>query len=613
MNTSRLLSRYRPVALLAMLLVALPLWAAVPLPDTGSWEIAGTAEVLEDPSGDLTLDDVRQSGEWQPRPDTAFNKGYSHSAWWIRWSLTNNSDVERDRIVSVDYPLLQHLQLHIGSDNGADWRRVAMGAGLPFSARPYENRRFAVPISWAPGETHHFYLRVRTDTALQVPLTLWTKPAFQATGTFVTTVDGIYLGALVAIGLYNLLLFVAVRDRNYLLYVGVVFSIVMLVATLNGYTFRYFWPGQPDWNLQSIIVFFGLSLFFATLFSSSFLEVRRHSRWLNAVLLVEAALGMLIALFSTVLSYYATIVVAIPLAVFATVYGLIVAIYVWIRGQRTARYYILAWSFLLLGLMILALSKGGVLPSNGFTDSAVQVGSFMEVLLLSFALAQRINMERHLRFEAQKLMLDESERHNRELEERVSERTAELELANQRLNELSITDGLTGLKNRRYLDEALPREIARAERNTKPVSVVMIDIDQFKSLNDTFGHKAGDACLETLGRILASHVRTPDIAVRYGGEEFSLVFTDADLEGALRVVERLRVHVAQTSVPYGDVQLSFTISAGVATRSPGDAMGADSLIQQADQGLYRAKTEGRNRVCTYDPEQVIRSEMTARG
>lgn len=599
-------SGWRSVVLLLLLMMASALPAATLTPDDRDRQLAGATEVLEDPDGRLTLEQVRQSNAWESHSEATFNKGYNESAWWIRWSLANDSAHARRRIISIDYPLLQDLELHISSDREPGWRLVRMGANRPFSERPYEHRRFAVPVSWQPGETRHFYLRVQTDTALQVPLTLWDPASFQAHSTFRTTVDGIYFGALIAIGLYNLLLFMAVRDRNYILYVGVVFAITILVATINGYTFRYLWPAAPDWNLQSLIVFFGLALSFAALFISSFLEMRRHSRWLNAILLGEAVVGGLMVLASATLSYYSAILIAIPLAVFATVYGFIVGVVAWARGQRTAPYYLLAWSFLLLGMLILALSKGGVLPSNIVTDSAAQVGSFLEILLLSFALAQRINVERRLRFQAQEAMLEESKRHNRELEERVHARTEELEEANQRLNQLSVTDGLTGLKNRRYLAEALPREIARAERDNRSLSVVMIDIDHFKPLNDTFGHTAGDACLQTLGEILAGQVRAPDIAVRYGGEEFLLVFVDADRDGALGVVERLRAQLARTRVPFNESELSLTISAGVTIRKPDSGATADDMIQQADQALYKAKAAGRNRVRVHDPEQAVR-------
>ncbi|MEQ6886246.1 7TM diverse intracellular signaling domain-containing protein [Salicola sp. Rm-C-2C1-2] len=594
------------VLLLLLMVVAVPLSAATLLPDDHDRQLAGTTEVLEDPGQRLTLAEVRRSEAWESHSEATFNKGYDDSAWWIRWSLANDSTHARRRILSIDYPLLQDLRLHISSDRETGWKLVRMGAQRLFSERPYEHRRFAVPVSWQPGETRHFYLRVQTDTALQVPLTLWDPPSFQAHSTLRTTVDGIYFGALIAIGLYNLLLFMAVRDRNYILYVGVVFAIAILVATINGYTFRYLWPTAPDWNLQSLIVFFGLALSFAALFISSFLEMRRHSRWLNAILLGEAVVGGLMVLASATLSYYSAIIIAIPLAVFATVYGFIVGVVAWVRGQRTAPYYLLAWSFLLLGMLILALSKGGVLPANIVTDSAAQVGSFLEILLLSFALAQRINIERRLRFEAQEAMLEESERHNRELEERVQARTEELEQANQRLNQLSVTDVLTGLKNRRYLADALPREIARAERDNRALSVAMIDIDHFKALNDTFGHKAGDACLQILGGILTDEVRAPDIAVRYGGEEFLLVFVDADRDGALGAVERLRARLARTRVPCNESELSFTVSAGVSIRKPDSFATANEMIQQADRALYKAKAEGRNRVCVHDASQEIR-------
>ena len=177
-----------------------------------------------------------------------------------------------------------------------------------------------------------------------------------------------------------------------------------------------------------------------------------------------------------------------------------------------------------------------------------------------------------------------------------------LALANLRLQETlrmqSLRDQLTGLFNRRYLDEALTREIARARRHGQPLTVAMLDIDHFKRFNDTFGHQGGDALLAAFGELLGGHARTEDIACRYGGEEFALVLPGANLATAAERVDELRkkvkeMHVHLNGQPLGPV----TVSAGVAVFPLHGRSGA-AVMKMADNALYQAKEAGRDRVVT---------------
>ena len=163
------------------------------------------------------------------------------------------------------------------------------------------------------------------------------------------------------------------------------------------------------------------------------------------------------------------------------------------------------------------------------------------------------------------------------------------------LQELAIRDGLTGLYNRRYLDETLEREVSRARREGSPLSLVMLDIDHFKRVNDTYGHQVGDEVLKMLARTLAVDIRAEDVACRYGGEEFLILLPNMPLETALARAEAWRHAVASLSVVHGNFPIRFTISLGVSAY-PEHGKTPDELTRCADQALYRAKREGRNRV-----------------
>jgi diguanylate cyclase (GGDEF)-like protein len=181
----------------------------------------------------------------------------------------------------------------------------------------------------------------------------------------------------------------------------------------------------------------------------------------------------------------------------------------------------------------------------------------------------------------------------------VSERTrtmAELRAALHNLHTQAVTDPLTRLVNRRYLAEFLPRELIRTQRTGNSLAVLMIDLDHFKRINDTFGHDAGDLVLTHVARLLMAHIRGSDIACRYGGEEFVLVLPDTTLEGAHRRAEEIRAAVQGLNLRHQGKALDpVTVSIGLALY-PEHAAGPDALIRIADEALYEAKAAGRNRV-----------------
>jgi two-component system, cell cycle response regulator len=184
--------------------------------------------------------------------------------------------------------------------------------------------------------------------------------------------------------------------------------------------------------------------------------------------------------------------------------------------------------------------------------------------------------------------------------ERIVSVQQQLTEAREALREQAIRDSLTGLFNRRYLEEALARELRRAERGNLPLSLLMMDLDHFKDFNDLHGHAAGDAVLKELGMLLQQHTRREDVACRFGGEEFVLILPGASSEVAARRSEQIRQAVRLATVASEGKRLeSLTVSVGIAC-FPEHGTGAETLLAAADQALYRAKREGRDRVIVYD-------------
>jgi diguanylate cyclase len=295
---------------------------------------------------------------------------------------------------------------------------------------------------------------------------------------------------------------------------------------------------------------------------------------------------------------------------------LVVGYWRWFNGARFARFFCLAWTALLVGLVVLNANKLGLISANVWTNNASQIGVILQIVLLSFTLADRMNHDRARRIAAQDAALQHerqarasaqalasaAEVANKELERKVEERTANLNAtmahlqdAYAELEQLSITDALTQVHNRAYFDTAWHTEVRRAARSHSAVTLVLFDIDHFKKVNDTYGHPAGDACLRTAAATARAQLgRSTDVLARYGGEEFVVVLVDTTLPQALALTEALRASIEAQTVEFEHQRIRFTASFGVAHGTPQADTAAESILALADKALYRAKHDGRN-------------------
>jgi two-component system cell cycle response regulator len=184
---------------------------------------------------------------------------------------------------------------------------------------------------------------------------------------------------------------------------------------------------------------------------------------------------------------------------------------------------------------------------------------------------------------------------------RVKALQDQLREANTRLETLAVTDGLTGLFNRRYFDDLLLSEVRRTLRYKAPVSVILIDLDHFKQVNDTYGHLMGDEVLRNIGRLVIGKVRATDSAARFGGEELAVILPQTNIGGAIELAERLRKMIADATHTLGGVSIQKTASLGVAAFDGNDPpIGPEELVKRADQALYKAKQGGRDRVVVWE-------------
>ena len=182
-----------------------------------------------------------------------------------------------------------------------------------------------------------------------------------------------------------------------------------------------------------------------------------------------------------------------------------------------------------------------------------------------------------------------------------SQLCCQLQTANQKLQQLAILDGLTGIANRRYFDLVLNKEWQRLAREQQPLSLILCDIDYFKAYNDAYGHQQGDRCLRKIARILRQAARRPaDLAARYGGEEFAIILPNTDSQGALFIAQKIMNRLAKAQIPHKKSEVSnfVTLSIGITTKIPRPKQSVRTIINVADRLLYKAKTAGRDRLAS---------------
>ncbi|MCG8311687.1 MAG: sensor domain-containing diguanylate cyclase [Pseudomonadales bacterium] len=577
-----------------------------------SQRLAQGIEYLEDTNGQMTIEEVvTRSGDFQAFGENTLQMGYSDSAYWIRLRITNQlpthlTESQDDRFyISIRYPLLDDVQFY--QINNGEQSLYKTGDRYKFDHRFLKLNNFIYPITIATNETTEVYIRVQSSSSISIPLFVQTEKSFAEQQHKLNTINGIYLGITFGLCVYNLFLWIGVRKKVYGLYVLVILNLMLFNSTMLGYSFRL-WPNAVSFQQISIYVFSVTAAAAVCIFGMAFLKTRKFQPKMHKVILgVVAVYAVCVPLM-----FFTTPLVASKINVLVMLSGVFVlfvaAIRSVIQGYGPARYYLIGQGAVLFSVFFTVLTSQGVIPLYYLAPEVMKWSSAFELIFFSIGLADLVNHERKLREQAQKesavaqeQLLQSQIKLTQHLDELVRQRTEELEFANQRLQELNTKDELTGLRNRRYLNEAFPIEYQRAYREKSHLSVLLFDIDFFKKLNDTYGHQFGDLCLSTAGKLIQTNLhRPPDVGIRYGGEEFVVMLPNTNMEGAIAVAEKIRKAFVNEVIADDQNSVTITVSIGIASEIPPDREGHEKMLKLADDRLYMAKENGRNQVVATD-------------
>ncbi len=490
--------------LLIFLSVPQTTWASLATFQGKTLELGSGASILRDPDASLNIGDIlldRDLGKadgslnWYTNTQNVPNFGYTEEAIWIRQDIRNGVPRNADLVVVISYPLLDEVEFYLESD-GKLVHRALTGDNHPYNSREIQHRNFLFPIQLEPNQQVTIYFRIQSQGSMQIPMSLWDRSDYLLFDQKELALKHLYYGMMIVMVLYNLFVFLSVRERAYLYYVGFVTSFAAMQAAMHGVVNQFFFPGNPQLHQLSVLFLVPSTMLFSCLFALSFLNLKQVAPWLHRLIAWVTVGALLCVLGAFVLPYRWSTQISVLLVVAASVLMIISGPIAWKRGQGSARYFTGAWFILLIGTTSTALSKFGVLPSNVFTEYGLIFGSALEAVLLSFALADRLNMEKEARFRAQQNELQQA-RQRAEAEEK--------------LRFQSTHDSLTALPNKTPLFERIEKVIANKEISR--FVLIKVSMGRFDEISKTLGQHASELVLKAFAERLSFQVNSIDSAI----------------------------------------------------------------------------------------------------
>ena len=342
--------------------------------------------------------------EWVQSTSDAPSFGFNEAAHWFRFSINNKSNARKMALLEIGYPVLDYLDFYLIRNNQLI-DRYSTGDKISFNQRRINHRNFVYGLELENSGNYELLIRVQTNGSLQLPISLWHTEKFWSLDQRFIMGQGLFFGMMIVMVLYNFFLFLSIRDYDYLIYIVSVISYAIFQASLHGFAFQYLWPNAITLNdllIAVSLLSFGAS---GSLFTIQFLHLDEHMmKTRNALygVVIFCALSLLVI-------WFIPYKYAIRLASIPSIPGCLLALYcgLWMsyKGHSHAKYFTLAWFCLLVASIVLALNKYGVVPRVFFTEYVGQIGAAMEVVLLSFALGDRINQERDEKYLAQRKAL----------------------------------------------------------------------------------------------------------------------------------------------------------------------------------------------------------------
>lgn len=550
---------------LLLLLWALSGQAAVlTLDAAGTAPLGRHAAQLVEHGGAMTLEEAlaaQRAGRFAAAVAAVPKFGIGAPPVWLHLALDNRAETGQLRHIIAGVPWMDRLDVYLLRDAQLVGH-VAAGDGALGRQAPVGSLGFVIEHVFEPGVTEIF-VRAESPDPLLVPLRLLARDEAQAAQRTHDYGYGLLYGYLLALVAYNLMLYLGLRDRSQLDYVLYVGSFALLSLAYSGHGQIWLWPGQPELQRYAILVLMVLFGCMGLRFATSFLGLARSLPGLFRTALALSFGGGAAMALCVMFDWQAAAAVVAFLFTLAFIATMVWIGVVSVRHDRIAAPYFLVGALIAMaGTAITTLAVWQGLPYFAWALHAAEVGVALDGTVLTLALAYRMRRLRGERLRAEYL---------------------------------ATSDPLTGLRNRRAFAAEAAALWQAAQDTGRPLSVIVLDLDHFKVLNDSRGHAAGDRALVAVARLLEQGSRQGDLVARWGGEEFVMLMPDTALEPARTIGLRLLEAIRNAAVVHAGKPLALSASVGVAER--GAHADLEALIGDADRWMYAAKQAGRGCVC----------------
>lgn len=406
-------------------------------PDSRRYDIGLHLELLEDARGDLTISRVQEmalADRFSAVHDKIVSIGFSSSAYWFRFTLKNPHPVRRRMMLEISNAQLDLIELYIRLPDGTFSKRTS-GDALPHGHKAVRGYTFVFPIHCQPGSQQTIYLRVQTQGAMQVPARLWTPEGFLEHTHVVQLAYGIHFGLMIFMLFYNLFILFTIRDRVYLYYVLFILGVMVYQGSFEGIAQEMLWPSLPWWGNRALPFASLFAALFALLLAKDFLQLKQRLPKWDLVVTVFAWVDAAALVATLILPYRVIIVFVALVASLQPFLPLSAALVSLLKGFKPARLYLAAWIIWLLGIVALGLNRIGVVPRTFLTDNAHLVGFALNAVVLSLALASRINILKQEKEDAQAAALKIQQRAAESLGQEVKKKTADLQKRTEELED----------------------------------------------------------------------------------------------------------------------------------------------------------------------------------
>lgn len=351
-------------------------------------------EILVDQADTMTFEDVLLSDRlFFHSSGKVPNFGFTSSAVWLRFRLHNCHPSHKEWLLEIAYPLLDELTLYVKNDQ-QEWTKRLSGSQHPYQAREIAHRFFIFRLDLPPGETTECYLKVRSESSVQIPLTVYSVNRFVSSIAGDQFIYGGFYGILLLMMLYNLIFFISIRDKSYLYYVFYICFYMIGQMGIDGYAYEFLWRDLPEWNKLTILWAMSLALFWCSQFSRTFLRSGDLTPRMNWLISVYMGAVLLTFIASFVASYSVIISIIAILSVILSFILIPAGILSWRQRYRPAGYFLAGWTAYFIGVSLFAFKSLGFFPYSFITQYGVQIGAIIQVTLLSLGLANRYQLLR---------------------------------------------------------------------------------------------------------------------------------------------------------------------------------------------------------------------------